>query len=86
MKYGEDGIDAKKSIGDLILLKGKKFPKSNSNEYTYSYLTRVSNLLKSKGLGLLIYNNHYDFTVCKIEDRDRLIQLFAKLKWEFIAL
>ncbi len=86
MKYGEDGIDAQKSIGDLILLKGKKFPKSNPSEYTYNYLTKVSNQLKNKGLGLLIYNNHYDFTVCKIEDRDRLIELFDKLKWEFIAL
>lgn len=86
MKYGEDGIDAQKSIGDLILLNGKKFPKSNSNEYTYNYLTKVSAQLKNKGLGLLIYNNHYDFTVCKIEDKERLIELLGKLKWEFIAL
>lgn len=86
MKYGEDGINAQKSISDLILLKGIKFPKSNSNEYTYNYLAKVSSKLKNRELGLLIYNNHYDFTVCKIKDRDRLIELLGKLKWEFIAL
>ncbi|MCF6297507.1 MAG: hypothetical protein L3J08_05925 [Flavobacteriaceae bacterium] len=86
MDYGGDGLEAAKSIRNLALLKGLKFPKSTENEYTYDYLSLASSTLKSKGLVLLIYNNHYDFTVCKIEDKNKLIALFDKLKWEFVAL
>lgn len=86
MEYGEDGKDAQKSIRELMLIEGMSLPNSKTNEYTYDYLIRASSKLKSKGLVILIYNNHYDFTVCKKEDKDKIIALFDKLKWEFIAL
>ena len=62
-----------------------KFYKAKRDEYAYDYLNRVNNLLKSKGLVILIYNHHFDYTVCKIEDKDKVVKLFEKLKWEFVV-
>lgn len=86
MAYGEDGSDAKNALMNLKCLEGINPPRSSTNEYTYDYLTRVSSLIKKKGLVILIYNNNYDFTVCKIEDKEKVIGLFEKLHWEFIDL
>ncbi len=86
MAYGEDGRDAKDAITNLKCLQGVSPPSSRINEYTYDYLTKVSSRIKNKGLVILIYNNHYDFTVCKIEDKEKVIGLFEKLHLEFIDL
>ena len=86
MAYGEDGKDAENAIIDLKVLDGMKPPKSSTNEYTYDFLTKVSSRIKKKGLVILIYNNHYDFTVCEIEDKEKVIALFENLHWEFIDL
>lgn len=84
LTYSEKAKVAQKAIHDLILLKGMKFYKANPDEYAYNYLNRVNTLLKNKGLVILIYNHHFDYTVCKIEDKDKVIKLFEKLKWEFV--
>ncbi len=86
MAYGEDGENAKDAITNLKCLQGVNPPTAGINEFTYNYLTKVSSRIKNKGLVILIYNNHYDFTVCKIEDKEKVIGLFEKLKWEFIDL
>ncbi len=86
MAYGEDGSDAKNAINNLKCLQGLKPPTPSAHEYTYDYLSRVSSRIKNKGLVILIYNNHYDFTVCKFEDKEKVIGLFEKLHWEFIDL
>jgi len=57
----------------------------NSNEFAYDYLHRNNEILKKKGLTILIYNNNFDYTVCRIEDKEKVIELFAKLKWEFVV-
>ncbi|MCK5678757.1 MAG: hypothetical protein KAH72_09825 [Flavobacteriaceae bacterium] len=85
LTYSEKAKVAQKAIHDLILLKGMKFYKANPDEYAYNYLNRVNTLLKNKGLVILIYNHHFDYTVCKIEDKDKVIKLFEKLKWEFVV-
>ena len=86
MAEGEDGNNAKNALMNLNVLEGIKPLAPTTDEYTYDYLARVSSRLKKKGLVILIYNNHYDFTVCKIEDKDKIIDLFDKLNWEFIDL
>jgi len=86
MAYGEDGENARDAITNLKCLQGINPPSSGINEFTYNYLTKVSSRIKNKGLVILIYNNHYDFTVCKIEDKEKVIGLFEKLNWEFIDL
>lgn len=86
MAYGENGESAKDAITSLKCLQGVNPPSIGINEFTYDYLTKVSSRIKNKGLVILIYNNHYDFTVCKIEDKEKVIGLFEKLNWEFIDL
>jgi len=85
LTYSEKAKVAQKSIHDLMLLKGMKFYKAEPDEYAYNYLNRNNLLLKNKGLVILIYNNHFDYTVCKIVDKEKVIELLNKLKWEFVA-
>lgn len=85
LTYSEKAKVAQKSIHDLILLKGMEFYKAKPDEYAYDYLHRNNSLLKNKGLVILIYNNHFDYTVCKIEDKEKVIELLSLLKWEFVA-
>ncbi len=85
LTYSEKAKVAQKSIHDLLLLKNMKFYKANSSEYAYDYLHRNNNLLQKKGLVLIIYNNHFDYTVCKIEDKEKVFELLSKLKWEFVV-
>ncbi len=85
MAYGEESKIAENSIKKLALLKGFTFPKSKSNEFTYDYLKRVNNQIKSKGLVLLVYDAHYNFTVCTIENKEKILQLFEILYCEFVV-
>ncbi|MCK4561295.1 MAG: hypothetical protein KAT78_00145 [Flavobacteriaceae bacterium] len=85
LTYSEKAKVAQKSIHNLILLKGMRFHKAKPDEYAYDYLNRNNNLLKPKGLVILIYNNHFDYTVCKIEDQEKAVELLSLLKWEFVT-
>ena len=85
MTYSEKAKVAQKNIHDLILLKNMRFYPARSNEFAYDYLHRNNAILRKKGLTILIYNNNFDYTVCRIEDKDKVIELFTKLKWEFVV-
>ncbi len=85
MTYSEKAKVAQKNIHDLLLIKNMKFYAAKSHEFAYDYLHRNNAVLKKKGLTILIYNHNFDYTVCKIEDKDRVIELFNKLKWEFVV-
>ena len=84
MAYGEQSKIAENSIKKLVLLKDFTFPKSKPNEFTYDYLIRINKQLQSKGLVLIVYNAHYDFTVCKLENKEKIFQLFEILYCEFV--
>jgi hypothetical protein len=84
LTYSEKAQVAHKSIHQLLLLKNMKFYKNKPDEYAYDYLRRNNVLLKKKGLVIIIYNNHFDYTVCRIEDKDRVVELLAKFNWEFV--
>ena len=85
MTYSEKAKVAQKNIHDLLLLKNMKFYAAKPNEFAYNYLNRNNTILKKKGLTILIYNHNFDYTVCKIDDKDKVIELLSKLKWEFIV-
>jgi hypothetical protein len=85
LTYSEKAKVAQKSIHDLILFKGLKFYNAKPDEYAYDYLNRNNRLLKNKGLVIIIYNNHYDYTACKIEDKEKVMELFSRLKLEFVV-
>jgi len=84
MTYSEKAKVAQKSIHDLILLEGMKFYSAKPDEYAYDYLHRTNTLLQKKGLVILIYNNHYDYMVCQIKDKEKVIALLDQIKWQFV--
>ncbi len=85
LAYSEKAKVAHKNIHNLLLLKGMKFYSAKTDEYAYDYLHRNNNMLKNKGLVVLIYNNNFDFLACRLEDKDKIIALLSKLKMEFVA-
>jgi hypothetical protein len=48
-------------------------------------LHRNNSLLAKKNLVILIYNYHFDYLVCRLDEKDRVIELLGKLKWEFVV-
>lgn len=85
MTYSEKAKVAQKAINELLLLEKLKFYDAKTDEYAYDYLNRNNVLLKKRGLVILIYNYHFDYIVCKIEDKDKVTELLSRLKLEFIA-
>ena len=85
MTYSEKAMVAQKAIHELTLLKKLKFYAAKPDEYAYDYLKRNNALLQKRGLVIIIHNYHFDYSVCAIEDKDKVIELMNQLKWEFIV-
>ena len=84
MAYSEKAKVAQKAINELLVLEKLKFYQAKPDEYAYDYLHRNNELLSKRGLVVLIYNYHFDYIVCKIEDKGKVIELLSRLKLEFI--
>ncbi len=85
MAYSEKAKVAQKAINELLVLEKLKFYQAKPDEYAYDYLHRNNELLKKRGLVVLIYNYHFDYIVCKIDDKDKVIELLNRLKLEYIV-
>jgi hypothetical protein len=85
MAYSEKAKVAQKAINELILLEKLKFYQARPDEYAYDYLHRNNALLEKRGLVVLIYNYHFDYIVCKIDDKDKVMELLNKLKLEYVV-
>jgi len=85
LAYSEKAKVAQKNIHNLLLLKNMKFYEAKDDEYAYDYLHRNNDILKSNGLVILIYNNNFDYLVCKIEDKEKVTELLSRLKMEFVV-
>ncbi|WKK66841.1 hypothetical protein [Lutimonas zeaxanthinifaciens] len=85
MAYSEKAKVAQKAINELIVLKDLNFYKAKPDEYAYDYLHRNNNLLKKRGLVILIYNFHFDYIVCRIEDKEKVQELLSRLKLEYVV-
>lgn len=84
MAYSEKAKVAQKAINELVVLEKLKFYQAKTDEYAYDYLHRNNDLLRKRGLVVLIYNYHFDYIVCKIDDKDKVIELLSRLKLEYI--
>ena len=85
MAYSEKAKVAQKAINELIVLKDLNFYQAKPDEYAYDYLHRNNNLLKKRGLVILIYNFHFDYIVCRIEDKEKVQELLSRLKLEYVV-
>jgi len=85
MAYSEKAKVAQKAINELLPLEKLKFYPAKPDEYAYDYLHRNNALLQKRGLVVLIYNYHFDYIVCRIEDKDKVAEQLSKLKLEFVV-
>ncbi len=85
LSYGDETKKVYKAINNLTLIENIKFPPPSYNEYPDSYLNRINKSLQKKGLIILMFENNFDFLVCKIEDQDQLIELLHSFQWSFSA-
>ncbi len=85
MAYSEKAKVASKAINELVAIKHLKFYAPRTDEYAYDYLHRNNSLLAKKNLVILIYNYHFDYLVCRLDEKDSVIELLGRLKWEFVV-
>ena len=83
LAYGDETKKVYKTINNLVMIKDIRFPYPSSSEYPYSYLNRMNKSLKKKGIIILMFENNFDFLVCKIEDQDQIIELLQNFHWSF---
>ena len=83
LAYGDETKKVYKTINNLVMIKDIRFPYPSSSEYPYSYLNRMNKSLKKRGIIILMFENNFDFLVCKIEDQDQIIELLQNFHWSF---
>ena len=85
MAYSEKAKVAQKAINELVVINHLKFFSPRPDEYAYDYLNRNNSLLAKKNLVILIRNLHFDYLVCRLDEKDRVIELLSRLRWEFMV-
>lgn len=82
--YGDDAEGVKSSFDELLITKNIRLEDPKEDDWAYSYLETINAELAKKGLVALVTKGHYDIIVCKIDRKDKLIDLFNKIKWDFV--
>ncbi|HHC79674.1 MAG TPA: hypothetical protein ENK46_07320 [Flavobacteriia bacterium] len=82
--YGDDAEGVKSSFNELLVTKDINLEDPKDDDWAYSYLKTVNTQLEKKGLVALVTKGHYDIIVCKIGEKDKLTNLFKKIKWDFV--
>ncbi len=84
MSYGDDAESVASSFNELLLTKDMSFSDPKDDDWAYSYIETVNTELAKKGLVALVTKGYYQIIVCKLEDKDRITDLFEKFKWELV--
>lgn len=84
LTYGDDAEGVQSSFNDLLITKDIQLQDPTDDDWAYSYLETVNIELAKKGLVALVTKGHYDIIVCKIDRQDKIIDLFNKIKWDFV--
>ena len=82
--YGDDAEGVKSSFDELLVTKNINLQEPKDDDWAYSYLETVNKELEKKGLVALVTKGHYDIIVCKIDKKEKLTNLFKKIKWDFV--
>lgn len=85
ISYADDVSTVKSSFKDLLITQKTEFQDPNEEDWAYSYLKKINNELADEGLVALVTKGYYDIVVCKIDNKNKLIDLFDKLKWELVT-
>lgn len=82
--YGDDAEGVKSSFNELLITENINFNEPKDDDWAYSYLETVNAELEKKGMVALVTKGHYDIIVCEIDKKDKLTNLFKKIKWDFV--
>jgi hypothetical protein len=82
--YGDDAVGVKSSFNELLITKNINIKDPTEDDWAYSYLESVNSELAKKGLVALVTRGYYDIIVCKIEEKEKITNLFKKIKWDFV--
>ncbi|MDJ0646709.1 MAG: hypothetical protein QNJ57_12070 [Flavobacteriaceae bacterium] len=85
LAYGDDAMAVKTSFNKLLITKDFKFENPKEDDWAYSYLKVANENLAKKGLVALVTKGYYDIIVCKIDQKEKITDLFNKLKWELVT-
>lgn len=85
LSHGDDAVAVKSSFNKLLLTKNIDFREPKDDDWAYSYLESANAKLKEKGLVALVTKGYYDIMVCKIDQKDKLTDLFKKIDWELVT-
>ena len=85
VSYADDVSTVKTSFKDLLITQKLEFQDPNEEDWAYSYLKKINEELAKKGLVALVTKGYYDIIVCKSSNKNKLIDLFAKIKWELVT-
>lgn len=86
MGYGEDAKNTRKSLKKVRYISKYTLPQPTRNDWTNSYLEKLSSAVSNKGLSVMITHGDYEFLVCKNDQKEKLVNLFKKMKWDFVSL
>ena len=84
LSYGDDVTSVKSSFNELLVTKDIKLQDPKDDDWAYSYLKTVNKDLAKKGLIALVTKGYYDIIVCKVNNKDKITDLFNKIKWELV--
>jgi len=82
--YGDDAEGVKSSFNELLITENINLQEPKDDDWAYSYLETVNTELEKKGLVALVTKGHYDIIVCQLDKKDKLTDLFKKIKWDFV--
>ncbi len=85
ISYADDVSTVRDSFKDLLITQKINFEGPGEEDWAYSYLKKINDELAKKGLVALVTKGYYDIIVCKIDNQNRLIDLFSKVKWELVT-
>lgn len=85
LAHGDDAVAVKSSFNRLLMTKDFKLQDPSEDDWAYSYLKVANADLAKKGLVALVTKGYYDIIVCKIEQKEKITDLFDKLKWELVT-
>lgn len=83
MSYGDEAKKVYANLGNLKRVKKYKFPRPNPNDYSDTYLHKLNDAMKSKGIVFLMFENNFDFIACEREKKEEIIETFKKIFWAF---
>jgi len=85
MGYGEDAKNTKRTAQKLRYAKNFTFRPVYTNDWTNSYLQNLVPQDAKKNLVVMVTEGNYHFMIVELSKKDKLLNLFKRMKWRFVV-